>query len=204
MNHTETLPTAHYASCGGYEDALLLRPLHSLLLSANKTKHTCPAVLARSDLAKEQDGFGRTLLHLALDYGMTWMDLEESHLPTLAMRADYLGRLPIHVACANNWFRHDDLDPLREMLPKLTKDLDKVDDNGRTPLHNAVAAKDVDTIGLLLRFNGFLDTEVRDKDGLTPAAYAALGRDWDMMSALWYADADFNVASCASAAFLST
>jgi ankyrin repeat protein len=90
------------------------------------------------------------------------------------------------------------------MLPKLTKDLDQVDDNGRTPLHNAVAAKDVDTIGLLLRFNGFLDTEVRDKDGLTPAAYAALGRDWDMMSALWYADADFNVASCASAAFLST
>lgn len=115
----------------------------------------------------QQDGTGRSALHLASWFG---------HLQLVQILLDYKaeinlqeneGHTPLHLAC---WFGYI---KICELLVKKNASLDALDHFGRTPLHFAVQHNRIDVVEFLLKSGATFD--IKDCNGKTPEDLAVTG-----------------------------
>ncbi|KAH0786072.1 AChain A [Histomonas meleagridis] len=136
------------------------------LLIAAKNGHTkCVKVLLDAGVnVNQQDGTGRSALHLACWFGhIQLIPILLEHKATVAL-PDNEGHTPLHLAC---WFGYYQI---CELLIKSNAPLDIHDHVGRTPLHFAVQHNRSNVVELLLKSGA--NTKLKDCNGKTPEALA--------------------------------
>ncbi|KAF5240091.1 hypothetical protein FANTH_9714 [Fusarium anthophilum] len=131
------------------------------LLSLIEVRQHRRRLISNIQATEEDDMFGRSLLHLALDLGVG--DDAVHLLNSAANEPDAWGRLPLHIASFTGCI------DLTTRLIYGQKEIQIKDRWGLQPLHYASAAGHVDIVNLLI---GKAEIDPEDDYGLTPFLYS--------------------------------
>ncbi|KAF5589885.1 ankyrin repeat-containing protein [Fusarium subglutinans] len=131
------------------------------LLSLIEVRQHRRRLISNIQATEEDDMFGRSLLHLALDLGVG--DDAVHLLSSAANEPDAWGRLPLHIASFTGCI------DLATRLIYGQKEIQIKDAHDLQPLHYASAAGHVDIVNLLI---GKAETDPEDGYGWTPFLYS--------------------------------
>jgi hypothetical protein len=148
------------------------------------------ALNARTENLEALDEFGRTPLNLAVE-----LQNRDAIQRLLRAGADLGGPELLHGGRWNqmHWaVYHDDMGAINRILANGTRDLEGMDENGRTPLRLAVDLQRIAVIQRLLQAGAYVNTQ--DFKGKTPLMSATANGNLKIMEMLIQAGADVNLA----------